>query len=151
MRASRKSIDTFLEPKKMAITGVTRNPKKFGYQVYSSLKKKGYDVYPVNPMTAEIDGDRCYPDVSGIPADVNSLLILNSRSHTVPIVKAAVEKGIHNIWIQQMSETPEAIDIAKSGNVNLITGQCIFMFAEKVEGFHRFHRGMKKIFGALPK
>lgn len=151
MRTSRKSIETFLEEKKMAVTGVSRDPKKFGYQVYHALKNKGYEVYPLNPMTTEIDGERCYQNLSEIPSHVNNLLILSSRDKTVAIVKDAIKKGIKNIWIQQMSDSKEAIDIATSGNVNLVSGQCILMFAEPVEGFHKFHRGVKKFFGALPK
>jgi uncharacterized protein len=151
MKSSRKSIETFLEPKKMAITGVSRNPKKFGYQVYNSLKLKGYEVYPVNPMSTEINGERCYQNISELPSHISSLLILNSKENTRSIVKDAITKGINNIWIQQMSDTPEAIELASSGNVNLVHGECIFMFAEKVEGFHKCHRGVKKFFGALPK
>ena len=151
MRTSRKSIEAFLEPRKMAITGVSRNPKHFGHQVYNILKKKGYEVYPVNPMATEINGERCYQNLSEIPSHVTNLLILSSREKTVPIVKDAITRGMNNIWIQQKSESPEAIEIAASGNLNLVFGECILMFAETVEGFHKFHRGVKKFFGALPK
>ena len=151
MRTSRKSITTFLDPKKMAITGVSRNPKKFGHQVYLALKKKGYEVYPVNPMATEINGERCYRYLSEIPSHVSSVLILSSRENTVPIVTDAISRGMNNIWIQQWSDSPEAIDIAHSGNVNLVYGECILMFAGNVEGLHKFHRGVKKFFGALPK
>jgi uncharacterized protein len=151
MRTSRKSIETFLEPKKMAITGVSRNQKKFGHQVYVALKKKGYEVYPVNPMATEIDGERCYQYLSEIPSHVNSVLILSSKTNTVPLVKDAISRGMNNIWIQQMSESPEAIEAATAGHANLVYGECILMFAENVEGFHKFHRGVKKFFGALPK
>ena len=51
---TKKDIEKFLEPKKLAIAGVSRNPKKFGHQVYEELKKKGFEVYPVNPQTSEI-------------------------------------------------------------------------------------------------
>ena len=151
MRTSRKSIETFLEPKKMAITGVSRNPKKFGNQIYTILKKKGYEVYPVNPMATEINGERCYQNLSDLPSHVSNLLILSSREKTVPIVKDAIGRGMSNIWIQQKSESREAIEVATSGNVNLVSGECILMFVEPVEGFHKFHRGVKKFFGALPK
>ncbi len=151
MKTSRKSIETFLEPRKMAITGVSRDPKKFGNQVYTTLKKKGYEVYPVNPMATEINGERCYQNLSEIPSHVSNLLILSSREKTVPIIKDAITRGMNNIWIQHKSESPEAIEVANSGNVNLVFGECILMFAETVEGFHKFHRGVKKFFGALPK
>jgi len=151
MKSSRKSIETFLRPRKMAITGVSRNPKKFGYQVYSALKKKGYEVYPVNPMATEIDGEHCYQNLSEIPSHVSNVLILSSREKTIPIVKDAITMGMNNIWIQQKSDSPEAIEAALSGNANLVYGECILMFAENVEGFHKFHRGVKKFFGALPK
>jgi len=32
-------VQSFLEPKKLAIAGVSRNPKKFGRVVYEHLKK----------------------------------------------------------------------------------------------------------------
>jgi uncharacterized protein len=105
----------------------------------------------VNPMTTEINGERCYQHISELPSHVSSLLILNSKENTRSIVKEALSRGMNNIWIQQMSDTPEALKLASKGNVNLVHGQCIFMFAEKVEGFHKFHRGVKKFFGALPK
>jgi hypothetical protein len=50
-----------------------------------------------------------------------------------------------------MKTSQAAIEYAVSNKVNLVTGQCILMFAEPVEGFHKFHRNLKKLFGRLPK
>ena len=148
---TKKQIENFLEPRKLAIAGVSRNPKKFGYMVYRDLKKNGYDVYPVNPAATEIDGGKCYPAVSDLPADVKHLLILTPKKKTDAVLREAINKGITSIWVQQMSDTAETIKIAEEYHVELIHKKCIFMFAEPVAGMHKFHRAIMKFFGRIPK
>jgi len=145
------TIQSFLEPKEMAICGVSRNTRKFGRVVYDSLKEKGYKVYPVNPNTTKINGDSCFRDVSELPFHVQYLYIVTPKSQTKAVIEKAIRKGIKNIWIQQMSETPDAIELAETNNIKLIYKQCIFKFAEPVTGVHKFHRLINKLFGTYPK
>jgi predicted CoA-binding protein len=148
---TRKDIEKFLEPKKLAIAGVSRNPKKFGFQVFKELSKKGYEIYPVNPLASEIAGEKCYGSVSDIPDGVNRLLILTPKKETDAVLREAAKKGISSVWVQQMSETKETAIIARENHVDLISGKCIFMFAEPVTSIHKFHRMIMKWFGRLPK
>ena len=145
------TIQNFLEPKEMAIAGVSRDTKKFGRIVYDSLKEKGYNLFPVNPNTTEINGDVCFRDVSELPPHIQHLYIVTPKKQTKEIVEKAIRKGIKNIWIQQMSETDDAVELAKTNNINLICKQCIFKFAEPVTGVHKFHRFISKLFGKYPR
>jgi len=145
------TIQSFLEPKEMAICGVSRNTKKFGRVVYDSLKEKGFTLYPVNPNTSEINGDTCFRDVSELPDHVQYMLIVTPKKQTKEVIEKAIGRGIKNIWIQQMSETPDAVELAKTNNINLIYKQCIFKFAEPVTGVHKFHKFINKLFGTYPK
>jgi uncharacterized protein len=151
MKTSRKSIDSFLEAKEMAIAGVSRDPKKFGFVVYKDLKEKGFKVYPINPNTADIGGETCYSEIAGLPDNVKNLLLVTAKTRSLPLLREAVEKGISNVWIQQKSETPEALDYARSQNMNLVSGECILMHTDPVKGFHKFHRNLRKFFGGMPK
>jgi uncharacterized protein len=144
-------IKKFLEPKKLALAGVSRNPKKFGGSVFIELKNKGFDLYPVNPNVDEIYGVKCYRTVADLPGDVKNLLILTPKKETAAIVASAAEKGIERIWIQQSSDTPEALEIAAAEKIPVISGKCIFMFAEPVTSVHKFHRSLAKFFGGYPK
>ncbi|TSA27774.1 MAG: CoA-binding protein [Bacteroidetes bacterium] len=150
-KATLADIKQFLEARKIAIAGVSRNPQKFGYQVFNELKERGYELYPVNPNADKIDDLQVYSQLSELPEEVKHLLILTSRKWTEKLVMEAIAKGIDHIWIQQMSDTPEAVKIAREAGVRLVTGQCIFMWAEPVKIIHKFHKTMKKIFGLLPK
>ncbi len=151
MKPSKQLIQTFLETKKVAIAGVSRDSKKFGAVIFRELKEKGFDVYPINPNVDKIHGVTCYPSVSALPSDVGSLLIVTPKLQTLSLLREAVIKGFRNIWIQQMSETPETIAYAKSQNLNLIMKQCILMHTEPVKGFHKFHRAINRFIGLLPK
>ena len=151
MKASRKSIEAFLENRKLAIAGVSRDKKKFWYTVFSELRKKGYEVYPVNPEADLIDGQPCFHSVSALPVEVKYLLVVTPSKNTLEVLKEAIAKGIDNIWIQQMSDTREAVEYLEDKEVNLVYKQCILMWTEPVTGFHKFHRTIKKFFGALPK
>jgi len=148
---SKKQIDRFLEPRKLAIAGVSRNPKKFGHMVFSDLKKSGYDIYPVNPDAAEIEGTKCYTAVSELPGDVKHLLIITPKNQTDSVLKDAINHGMTSIWVQQMSETETTIKIAEEYKTEVILKKCIYMFAEPVAGIHKFHRGVVKFFGRLPR
>ena len=151
MKVTKKSIELFLGPRRIAIAGVSRNPKKFGFTVYKELKDKGFEVIPINPHADSIDGAPCCKHVSELPDDVKSLLIVTPRHQTRGIIAEALEKKIPNLWVQQMSDTPEALALAREGNVNLIYRQCILMHTEPVKGVHKFHRNIKRFFGRLPK
>ncbi len=145
------SIQSFLEPKEMAVAGVSRNPKKFGRQAYEHLKENGYKLYPVNPNVEELDGSICYRSIKDLPGGVDRIYIVTPKDQTAESVRQALERGIRNFWIQQRSDTPEALELLKGQDVNLIHGKCIFMFAEPVKGAHAFHRFLNRLFGSYPK
>jgi uncharacterized protein len=151
MKVRKQQITDFLESKRLALAGVSRDTKKFGNQVFNDLKKKGYTVLPINPQADTIDGEKCYKSVAELPGDVDSLVIMTPKSTTDSILREAISKGIKNIWVQQTSETSETLKIAEKYQREIISGKCIFMFSEPVTSIHKFHRSMVKLFGGLPK
>jgi len=151
MKTSKQSIDRFLESRKLAIAGVSRNPKKFGNMVYKELKDRGFEIYPINPNIDQVNGDKCYHSINALPSDIGYLLVLTPKTQTLNTVREAVGKGIENIWIQQHSETKEVMDFLKDKPVKLVTRECIFMWLEPVKSIHKFHRTIRKFFGLLPK
>lgn len=144
-------IQDFLAPKKMAIAGASRNPKKFGGSIFKELLEKGFELYPINPNTDEVQGVKCYKSVAEMPPDVTNLFIVTPKAETNQIVEAAIKKGVKTIWIQQMSETPEAIKMAEDAGISVISKKCMFMFADPVKGPHAIHRFFTKLFGGYPK
>lgn len=148
---SLNAIQQFLAPKKLAVAGASRNPKKFGGSVVKDLKERGFELFPVNPNAEEIQNLKCYKNIADLPADVKHLLILTPKEKTMETAKQAVHKKMDMVWIQQMSETPEAIAILEEAGIPLIHKKCIYMFAEPVKGPHSFHRFLVKVFGRYPK
>ena len=148
---SLSSIQSFLEPRELAIAGVSRHPKKFGRQVYEHLKGNGFKIHPVNPHMEELDGGICYRSIRDLPGEVDRIFIVTPAQETAEAVRQSLEKGIRHIWIQQRSDTPEALELLKDRDVNLIHNKCIFMFAEPVKGGHAFHRFLNRLFGSYPK
>ncbi len=143
-------IEQFLAVQPIAMAGVSRNPKKFGRVAYEELTRKGLNIIPINPNIESINGTTCYADISHLPAEVKSLLIMTKKDQTAKVVEDALARGIKNIWIQQSSDTPEALALLKGKDVNLVTKQCILMH-HKPDSFHKFHRNLKRFFGGMPK
>ncbi|MCX6325602.1 MAG: CoA-binding protein [Bacteroidia bacterium] len=148
--ATLKQINEFLDSQPIALVGVSRNPKKFGYSAFKELKEKGMNIIPVNPYATEILGVQAYPDVNSLPSEVKGVFIMTKKDQTPGVVKAAREKGIKKIWIQQMANSKEALEELKGSDINYITGECILMHY-KPHGIHKFHGSLKKIFGRFPK
>ena len=145
-----KQIDEFLDSQPIALVGVSRNPKKFGYAAFKELKEKGMKIIPVNPSGDEILGEKSFSSIKQLPADVRGIIVLTRKDQTASVVRDAKEKGIKQIWIQQMSDNKEALSELNGTDINYITGECILMHY-KPHSIHKFHRSLKKFFGRFPK
>lgn len=145
-----KQIEEFLASEPVAMAGVSRNPKKFGFAAFRELKEKGMNIIPVNPNATEIHGVKVYPDIKSLPDNIRSLIIMTSKQKTAGVVKEAREKGISQIWIQQMAESNEALKELEGSGINYITKECILMHY-KPHGIHKFHAGIRKFFRSFPK
>jgi predicted CoA-binding protein len=106
---SQKSIQDFIVQKKLAIVGVSRDIKEFSYQAYSLLKTHGYEVFPINPNTDKIGEDKCYPNIKSLPERVNGALMMLPPEKTVCVLPEIAEAGIKYVWLQQKTESPQAI------------------------------------------
>ena len=147
----RKSINDFLSQKKLAVIGVSRDTKQFANHAYRFLKTHGYMVYPVNPNAEQVEGDRCFPNIASLPEKVDGALIMLPPEKTMMVLPEIVNAGIKHIWLQQQTESPQAIQFCKKHNIDVVYGECIMMFTEPVAFYHRFHRWGKKVTGKLPK
>jgi predicted CoA-binding protein len=143
---TRKNIDSFIEAKQIAIAGVSRNTKKFGNILYTTLKSKGYQVVPVNPNAESIEGVSCVKSISELSPEIQHLLIATNKNATSNVVTEALQKGIQNIWIQNGSESNEALNLLKDQQVNTVSKACFIMYAHPT-GFHKFHQCMARVFG----
>ena len=145
-----KQINQFLDSQPIALVGVSRNPKKFGYAAYKELKEKGMKIIPVNPETDEIMGEKSYRTITSLPSDTRGIIVMTKKDKTAAVVREAVAKGIKEIWIQQMADSKEAINLLKGSDVNYITGECILMHY-KPNSIHKFHASLRKFFRMFPK
>ena len=147
---TQKIINEFLSHQPIAVVGVSRNTKKFGYSCYRDLKMKGFNVIAVNHYLDNIDGDICFPNLHSIPIEIRAVLIVVKPEQTIEVVKDAFIKGVKYIWMQQGAESESAIEFCNSNDIKLVYGKCILMFAQPVVSFHKFHRWFVKLFGKLP-
>ena len=91
--ATLNQIKDFLNEKSLAIAGVSRDPKKFGHQIFLDLKKKGYTLYPINPSADIIENEKCYKDVDDLPDGINHLFIVTPKNQSGEVIKKAANKA----------------------------------------------------------
>lgn len=125
-------IKKFLDKKNIfAVVGASRNPKKYGYQLYKDLKEAGYEVYPVNPKAEEILGDKCYPGLKYLPSKPDVVDIVVPPRVTEEIVRTCKRLGITKIWMQPGSESEAAIKFCDNNNIEVMHSVCVMIERKK--------------------
>ncbi|MCX8093246.1 MAG: CoA-binding protein [Candidatus Goldbacteria bacterium] len=151
----KKDIENFYNSKKIAVIGVSRNKKKYGNMVFSELKKRGYDVIPVNPHASEINGYKAYATIKDIKNKIDAVLIIVPASQQEKVAKECVDLGIKMVWmhehIMKGVTNPIALAIIANSGATLITGFCPFMFMPGSGFPHNLHKAILGFFKALPK
>jgi predicted CoA-binding protein len=152
---TRQQIDDFLARKRLAIVGVSHHPGDFTRSLFQELRRRAYDVVPVNPDATEVDGLRCYAHVGDIEPPVEGALLLTNSAVTERVVRECQAAGIRAIWMYRATGTgavsPGALTFCEAQGMTVVAGECPFMFLPETGWFHRFHGFCRKLSGKYPR
>lgn len=150
-----ETINDFLSQKRIAVVGLSRDPADFSVVVAKELMKRGYDVIPVNPQTAELLGRRCFANVKEIQPPVDAALLMTTPDVTDNVVVDCAEAGIRRVWMHHAgvkgAVSAKAIEFCRDHGIAVVPGQCPLMFLSQTQGIHRFHGWVRKIAGRYPQ
>jgi len=150
-----ETIEDFLAQKRIAMIGVSRNPKDFSTALFEELRKRGYDMVPVNPKVSEVMGQPCFARVQEIQPPVDGALLMTTPEVTDKVVSDCAAAGIHRVWMYRAggkgAVSLKAVAFCQEHGIQVIPGQCPFMFLPEASGVHKFHGFIRKITGRFPK
>jgi uncharacterized protein len=150
-----ETINDFLEQKRIAVVGISRDAASFSSVVAKELMKRGYDVVPVNPQTAGLLGQRCFANVKDIQPPVDAALLMTTPDVTDNVVVDCAEAGIRRVWMHRAggkgAVSDKAIEFCRDHGIAVVPGQCPLMFLPQTARFHRLHGWVRKITGRYPE
>lgn len=154
-QTSLETIRQFLAQKRIAMIGVSREPGSFSVTLFQELLRCGYDVVPVNPHTPNVLGHPCFARVQDVTPAVKAALLITSPEVTETVVTDCVRAGIRMVWMHRGvgagAVSPRAVTFCRAQEINVIAGQCPFMFLPSSRGVHRIHGFFRKITGRYPQ
>ena len=153
--ASLETIEDFLAQKRIAMAGVSHDPASFSVALFEELCRRGYDVVPVNPNLTEVKGRRCFARVQDIQPPVEAALLMTSPEATEKVVNDCAEAHIPRVWMYkaagQGAVSERAVEFCRERGLQVVPGECPFMFLPDAAGIHRFHGFVRKIIGSYPR
>ena len=143
----------FLEEKRVAIAGVSRNPAETANAIYKKFKDNGYTVFPVNPSAAEVEGVKCYASVKDIPGGVGAVMLVTSPAASARVARDCVGSGVKWVWMHRSfgdSVSQDAVKLLRDNAISVIPGGCPMMFLAPDAG-HKVMCWLLQLFGRVPR
>ncbi len=152
----KEAASEFLALKRIAVTGVSRQPKSHGGNiVYLRLRQRGYEVFPVNPNADQVEGDACFHDLKSIPGGVDAVVIGTRPEVAKDTVRECAELGIKHVWMHRGpgagSVSDAATEYGRQHGITVIDGGCPLMFEPTADFGHKAMRFVFTMTGKVPK
>jgi len=156
MVAVKDAAEQFLAAKRIAVTGVSRDPQGHGGNVImKGLLARGYDVIAVNPNADEIEGRVCYHSLAEIPGPVDAVVVATAPDQAESVVRECDQLGIRQVWLHKSigggSLSQAAVDYGREHGLQVIPGGCPLMFGKDADRGHKVMRVFCRMTGAVPR
>jgi predicted CoA-binding protein len=148
-------ISDFLAKRRVAVVGASRKAKSYSRIVFHELRRRGYDVVPVNPSTTEMDGVQCFSRVQYVVPPVEAALLVLPVESIERVIADCAVAGIKYVWVRGTPGRPTmslaALQTCKEKDIRLVEGHCPLMFLPDAGFIHRVHGFFLKLGGKFPR
>ena len=122
----------------VAMVGASANHTRPSYFVFSYLRTRGkFDVIPINPTIAAIDGVKAYPSLAAYAAERGApdiVDVFRKPEETPQVVRDTIAAGAKAIWFQYGVINDEAIRLADEAGLDVVVDRCIKVESARFDG-----------------
>ncbi len=101
----------------VAVIGASNDRRKFGNKAVRAFARQGYDVKPVNPNTATVEGLKAYASVADIPGTVDLVTMYVPPEIGERLLPAIASKRPAELWVNPGAESDALL--AKAAELGL--------------------------------
>ena len=122
----------------IAVVGASSNPARASNFVLTYLLSSSadYEVWPVTPNEDSVLGVATFPSLADLPGKPDIVDVFRRPDALPSVARAAVEAGAKTFWMQLGLHSDEAVEIAHSAGLDVVSNRCL-----KIE-HARFHGGL---------
>lgn len=149
---SMAAMQGFLSHRRIAVVGVSRDPKQFANSLFRALVQRGYEAIPINPHATELEGTTAYASLQAVPGGLDGAILLLPPQALPDAVKDCLAARVPRIWFHSTGGSaagPDLIQMAKEGGAEVVDGGCPFMLLPGAGWFHRAHATVARWTGTL--
>jgi len=88
----------------VAVVGASTARAKFGNRAVRAYRSEGWDVYPVHPTAAAIEGLRAYRSVLEIPVRLDRVTVYLPPAVTLVVLPDIARKGTRELFLNPGAE-----------------------------------------------
>jgi hypothetical protein len=155
MPSLREAAAEFLEQPRIAVAGVSRDPKQPANLVYRRLRATGHEVFAINPNAQEVEGDRAYAGVADLPGPVDGVVVVTPPEAALDVVADCVAAAVPRVWLHRGlgpgSSSQAAVALAREHGIAVIPGGCPNMFGATSDPGHRCMCLLLQAGGRIPR
>ncbi len=119
-----EALEILKSYRSFAVIGVSREPDKYGHEVFEVLRSGGYQVYPINPKYAEIGEQPCYSTLDALPERPEVVVTALPPLVTEKLMPGVIASGVPVIWMPPGCFTLAAIDACHTAGVRELHDIC---------------------------
>jgi acetate---CoA ligase (ADP-forming) len=136
--ATATSLQPLLEPKAVAVVGVSRTADSIGRRVLRALVTAGFTgpVYPITPHAEELDGVRCYPSLAAAPRGIDLAVVAVPRPAVLDVVDQCAAAGVKSLAVitAGFAETGAEGQVLQQALVDKVRGHGLRMLGPNCMG-----------------
>ena len=106
--------------KTIAIVGASNDRSKFGNKAVRAFRQQGYEVFPVNPKEAEIEGLPAFNSIRDVPVRPQMISVYLPPRILLKVLPDIAARGCDELWLNPGTESDEVIAEAEQLGLNVI-------------------------------
>jgi uncharacterized protein len=109
----------------IAVVGLSAHWHRPSYFAAKYMQDHGYRVYPVNPMYAEVLGEKCFKSLRDIAEPVDIVDCFRKSEEIGALAEDAIAIGAKVLWMQLGVRNAEARRRAEGAGLEVVENRCV--------------------------
>jgi hypothetical protein len=109
----------------IAVVGLSSKPHRPSHGVAAYLQAAGFRIIPVNPLEAEVLGEKSFPRLEDVPERIDIVDVFRRAEHVPETVSSAIRIDARAVWLQEGVVHEAAAAQARAAGLLVVMDACI--------------------------